>query len=73
MAHSRFVNAFSRISKNYVFRFQIFCFVFVAGVVGLGVCVGGRGGHLVLYPVIMYSFRSEFKGNNGSNDAVLCL
>ena len=26
-AYSRFVNAFSRISKNYDFRFQIFCFI----------------------------------------------
>ena len=27
MAHSHFVNAFSRISKNCVFRFQIFCHI----------------------------------------------
>ena len=68
MAQSRFVNAFSRISKNYVFRFQIFChidlvlpsFCFRCG--GWGVGVGGsRGGHLVLYPITMYSFKSEIQ------------
>ena len=67
MAHSRFVNAFSRISKNYVFRFQIVChilfwcyrlFVFVAGWGGGGV---GVGEHLVLYPITMYSFKSEIQ------------
>ena len=63
MAHSGFVNAFSRISKNYVFRFQIFCFVFVAG---------GEGEHLVLYPMTMYSFRSEIQRQQCSDNAKFC-
>ena len=56
MAHSRFVNAFSRISKNYVFRFQIFCHidlvlpsVFVVGRGG----VGGASGTLSSYYVLI--------------------
>ena len=66
MAHSRFVNAFSRISKNYVFRFKIFCFVFVVGVVV--VCVKGGGGEAgcIWYFIQLKCTHSKlkFKGNN---------
>ena len=60
MAHSRFVNAFSRITKNYVFRIKILCHTdLVCGVtvflfslrwwekaecVCVCVCVSGGGG-----------------------------
>ena len=40
MAHSRFVNAFSRNSKNYGFRFQIFCHIDLV----LPCFAGGGGG-----------------------------
>ena len=60
MAHSRFVNAFSQISKNYVFRFQIFCHIDLVLPSFCFRCGGGGGrGHLVLYPITMYSFKSE--------------
>ena len=62
MAHSRFVNAFSRISKNYVFRFQIFCHIDLVLLLFCFRCGGGGEGggvHLILYPVTMYSFKSE--------------
>ena len=67
MAYSRFANAFSRISKNYDFRFQVCChidlvipyFVFVAG-------VGVRGGWSIWYFIHLHCTHSEvkFKGNN---------
>ena len=67
MAHSRFVNAFSRISKNYVFRFKIFChidlvlpyFCFRCG--GGGGAGWGGGEDLVLYTITMYSFKCEIQ------------
>ena len=44
MAHSRFVNTFSRISKNYVFRFQIFCHIDLVLPYFCFRFVGGGGG-----------------------------
>ena len=65
MAHSRFVNAFSQSSKNYVFRFKIFCHI---DLVLPSFCLhwgggggGGGGGHLVLYPITVYSFKNEIQ------------
>ena len=44
MAHSRFVNTFSRISKYYVFRIQIFCHIdLVSFCFRCGMGCGGRG------------------------------
>ena len=73
MAHSRFVNAFSRISKDDVFRFKIFCFVFVVGVVVVMVvvCVWGGGGRGrrwgasgTLFSLQCTHSKVKFKGNN---------
>ena len=84
MAHSRLVNAFSRISKNYVFRFQIFCHI---DLVLLYFCFrcGGGGGHAfsrisknyvfrfqIFCHITMYSFKSEIQRQQCSNDAKFC-
>ena len=69
MAHSHFVIALSQISKNYVFRFQIFCHIdlvlpsvcFRCGGLGVGGRWGGVCEHLVLYQITMYSFKSEIQ------------
>ena len=75
MAHSRFVNVFSRISKNCVFRFQIFCHI---DLVLLYFCFrwregrgGGAFGTLSSYSVLiqMRSFVLVLK----NNEAVLVI
>ena len=59
--------------KYFVILIWCYCiFVFVAGAwVGVG-GAGGGGVHLVLYPIIMYSFKSEIQRQRCSNDAKLC-
>ena len=58
------IKAFSRIRKNYDFRFQTFRHTDLMLPYFCLRC-GGGGGDLVLYPVTMYSFkRVKFKGNN---------
>ena len=70
MAYSRFVNAFSRISKNHVFRLQIlchidlmlpsFCFRWVGCVCGGG---GGEGGIWYFIQLQCTHIKVKFKGN----------
>ena len=67
MTHSRFVNAFSRISKNYVFRFQIFCHIdlvlpsFWSGMGEEG--GGGASGTLSNYNVLIQTWNSKATHN----------
>ena len=73
MVHSRFVNAFSLISKTYVLRFQIFChidlglpsFCFRCGRGGWdGGCVGGgMGGIWNFIQLQCTPSKVKFKGN----------
>ena len=73
MAHSHFVNAFSRISysKNYVFRFQIFCHIDLM-LLFFFVVFNGGWWDLVLYPITMYSFKSEIQKQQCSNNVKFC-
>ena len=67
MAHSRFVNAFSRISKNYVFRFQIFCHIDLVLLYFCFRCGGGGGGGESNWYFIQLQcthLKVKFKGNN---------
>ena len=59
--------------KYFVLLIWCYCvFVFVAGGGG-GAGSGGCGGeHLVLYPITMYSFKSEIQRQQCSNDANFC-
>ena len=60
-AYSRFVNAFLWISKNYDFRFQIFCHIDVALPYFCFRCGGGGASGTLSN----YSFKMvTFKGNN---------